>query len=374
MLIKARVLQIYKVFYPDLFGGIPYIIDAIRKVAPERIEHQVLVCSDKDTTPSTGVLRVHSFGNLFSLPFAPTYPLKLYRALQSVDISILHAPFLFGDLIFGLGMRRNVRLIVFWHSEIIRQKWLLPVIRPLIRRTLRRAESIFVSHPSVIDSSATLEGFRQKISVIPFPIDLSKYELNESDLNEVASLRERYGPRLVVACGRLVSYKGFDILIEAAKKIEAQFVIVGDGVDRESLERQIVSCGLTKRVHLVGSLPHRELICHLHAAHVFAFPSVTSAETFGIAQLEAMACGCPVVNSNLPTAVPHVARDQQEGITVAPGDIGELVAAVEHLLNDPALAKKLGQNGKERVKSDFATADFNQNIEKFLMLHQKRHD
>jgi glycosyltransferase involved in cell wall biosynthesis len=365
--LKTRVLQIYKVFYPDEYGGIPYVMDEIRRLSLEEFEHRILVCSDKDTTPSIEIDRVHSFGDLFSLPISPGYVFKLFKALKNVDVAVLHAPFPFGDLVFGLGLRRNVRLIVFWHSEILRQRWLALLLRPLFFRTLCRADEIIVSHQALIASSRSLRRFRNKVSVATFPINSSKYELGLRDHDRVNELRLLYESRLVVACGRLVRYKGFDVLIEAAKQLDAQVVIIGEGRERYALQQKIRMLDLTGRVHILGVLPHRDLVCYLHAANVFVLPSLDSSETFGIVQLEAMMCGCPVVNTALPTAVPEVARDGIEGITVAPGNPYQLADAIRVILNNPDIGRRLGSAGAARARETFAQDKFRNAFRKALV-------
>ena len=96
----------------------------------------------------------------------------------------------------------------------------------------------------------------------------------------------------------------------------------------------------------------------LHAARVFAFPSLTAAEAFGLAQLEAMAAGLPVVNTTLPTAVPHIARHEREGLSVAPANAQELAIALNRLLDDAAFAVQLGKAGQARVQLNYSPALF----------------
>jgi len=326
----------------------------------------LLVCSDKNAKSTSDVIRIKSFGNLFSLPIAPTYPFALLKRVNTSDIAILHAPFPYGDLVFGTGFGAKCKFCVFWHSDIVKQKWLGLLIRPLIKRTLARADKIFVSHQSVITSSLMLASFAEKIVIVPFPVRTSDYDLTTEQSARVSRIKQRYSNRLVVACGRLVTYKGFDVLVDAAHQVNANFVIIGEGNERQKLQAKIDALGLSDRVNLVGSLSHEELVCHLHAADIFVLPSITSAETFGIVQLEAMACSCPIINTRLSTAVPDVARDGIEAITVAPGRADELVAAIKMLLEDRALAARLGRQGAERVKMDFTSTAFATKIKNIL--------
>jgi glycosyltransferase involved in cell wall biosynthesis len=162
--------------------------------------------------------------------------------------------------------------------------------------------------------------------------------------------------------GRLVPYKGFPVLIEAMRDLDAQLVIIGEGPQRRQLEQQILESGLSDRVVLAGRVDADELRIMLRSANVFAFPSILPSETFGIAQLEAMACGLPVVNTSLPTGVPWVARHEREALTVPPGDSQALAYALRDLLDQPALARQLGEAGKLRARTLFSHEQFAKRI------------
>jgi rhamnosyl/mannosyltransferase len=157
----------------------------------------------------------------------------------------------------------------------------------------------------------------------------------------------------VVAVGRLVPYKGLDVLIEALAGLDATAMIVGDGAQAMRLRRLVVARGLADRVIFTGSISRERLRVLLHAARVFAFPSLTAKETFGIAQLEAMAAGLPIVNTALPSGVPTIARHGIEALTVPPGDPARLAEAIRHLLDSPGLAASLGRAGKARAMAEY---------------------
>jgi len=162
----------------------------------------------------------------------------------------------------------------------------------------------------------------------------------------------------VLAVGRLVPYKGFDILVEALAKLDATAMIVGDGVLNKRLRNLALARGLKDRVIFTGSVSRERLRVLLHASRVFAFPSINDRETFGIAQLEAMAAGRPIVNTALPTGVPLVARHGIESLTVPPGDPNALAEAIGRLLDFPEFAAKLGYAGKIRAQAEYDQRQF----------------
>ncbi len=234
-------------------------------------------------------------------------------------------------------------------------------MEPLVRRTLRRAEAIVVSNAILLRSSPLLREFAEKCHVVPFGVDVSKYDwpVQRPDDDDAELGRGR----LVLACGQLVPYKGFDVLVRAAVGQRFEVWIIGEGPERARLERMIRSLGVADRVRLLGSAPHAKLAKFMCTADVFVLPSVTNAETFGIAQLEAMAAGLPIINTSLDTAVPRVARHGIEAITVPPGNHARLAEAIKTLLRDPERRRCMGQAARLRAMTQYSSDAFRKGIE-----------
>jgi len=351
---RLRILHAYKTYLPETEGGIPA---AIRSLAAMPECESLVLATRPPLAPrrllvdGVPVERAAAFGEALSLPLAPLFPLALRRAARQADLVALHTPFPLGDL--GLLLARGVPLVVHWHADIIRQRRAARLLSPLIRRTLARAARIVVSHPGAADASPWLAPVAATCAVVPYGVDAEAWaHPSPGEAAEAERLRAEH-PRLVAALGRLVPYKGFEVLVEAMAAVDGTAVIVGEGPERARLAARIAALGLGRRVLLAGRLPRAQVKALLHAARVFAFPSVSAAEAFGIAQLEAMACGLPVVNTALPTAVPWVARDGAEAVTVPPGDAAALAAALTALLDDPARAAALGAAGRARVRAEF---------------------
>ncbi|MGY4305773.1 glycosyltransferase involved in cell wall biosynthesis/ABC-type polysaccharide/polyol phosphate export permease [Bradyrhizobium sp. USDA 4369] len=359
---RFSVLHVFKVFYPDLFGGTLTVIRDICAGLAHAAASSVLVCSDAprprhEIVNGIPVERVRSLGNLLSLPIAPTYPLRLWRRIAAYDLVALHAPFPLADLVFAFGLGRARPLVVHWHADIVSHGRLRWLVEPLMRRTLQRAEAIIVSDAALATRTALLRDVANKCHVVPFGVDLRKFAALENG--------ERPGSagRRVVACGRLVPYKGFDILIRAAAGHDFEVRIIGEGRERAHLQQLIDGFGVADRVRLLGSLSDPEMVGEIGAADVFVMPSVTNAETFGLVQLEAMAAGRPIINTALDTGVPRVARDGLEAVTVPPGDAVALAGAINALLADPARRRRMGDAARQRAATHFAAAAFDQGIE-----------
>ncbi len=363
-----RVLHAYKVYFPDSYGGIPQVIETLTGLSRRGLETFILVARGLGfgrsfRTDSAAVQAVSSLGTVLSMPIAPTYPFTLARRSRRVDVVVCHAPFPLADLGIMLFFPRRTALVVHWHAEVIGRPLLWALLSPLIRRTLKRADLIVIADPAMLQNSRLLAPHAAKCVVLPFACDAAYWgQLDPAQQAAVEAIRTRF-PRLIVAIGRLVTYKGYEILLQALRRLDAQAVIIGDGPLRSHLEQVARDLGVASRVTLLGAQERDQLKQYIHAARVFAFPSVTSAEAFGIVQLEAMAAGLPVVNTALTTAVPNVARDGREGLTVPPNDPAALAGAIGRLLDDAALAQRMGAAGQVRVRAEFDLVQFLPNAE-----------
>ncbi len=364
-----RVTHAYKIFRPDIEGGIPAVISQLARLRESGVEVSVLTVRAKGSTrrfdlDGTAVSAMRSFGEISSMPISPVFPLALKQAALTCDVLALHAPFPLNDLGMALGVPDDTAVVVHWHAEILGRKAVMPLVAPLVRRTLARADRIVVSDQSIIDGSPFLGPHAGKCAIVPYGIEPGEWsDPNDSTLKQADALRVKH-PRLVISMGRLVPYKGFPVLLKALQQIDGEVVIVGHGSEYQHLKQLAAEFGVADRLILTGFLPRDAMKAWLHAAKAFVLPSVTTAEAFGIVQIEAMAAGLPVVNTSLPTAVPTIARDGLEGFTVPPNEAGPLADAVNRLLKNPQLAINLGSAGRERVTAEYSEAVFLDRIHK----------
>jgi rhamnosyl/mannosyltransferase len=153
--------------------------------------------------------------------------------------------------------------------------------------------------------------------------------------------------------GRLVSYKGLDVLLRAMAGTSLTVVVVGDGPLRRSLHEDIERLGLGRQVILVGRVSDAELPRYYQAADYFVFPSTTPAEMFGISLIESLSCGTPVITTALRSGVREVNDAGVTGLEVPPGDAGALRAAMQRLAGDSELRSRMGRAGRRRVEERF---------------------
>jgi rhamnosyl/mannosyltransferase len=166
--------------------------------------------------------------------------------------------------------------------------------------------------------------------------------------------------------GRLIYYKGADVLVRAMEGVDADLVLVGRGPLESELRESVVARRMTDRVTFLPNVEQDELVAWYHAADVFALPSVARSEAFGLVQLEAHTSGTPVVSTNLTTGVPYVNEDGVTGLVVEPGDVRALADALDRLVNDDELRVRLGSQARERALERFT---LDRMIEETLQLY-----
>jgi glycosyltransferase involved in cell wall biosynthesis len=290
-------------------------------------------------------------------PVCPSMPWHALRRHWRTPFDIAHLQFP-ADPMAHLAyemLPRSVRRVIGWHSDIVRQQGLLKLYRPLLNRSLRRADAIIAATPAHISSSGQLAAVRDtaRFRVVPYGFELSRFRERPPLADD---LRARHAGRLLLfALGRHVYYKGFEFLIRALASIpQATLALGGQGPLTPELRRIARDAGVADRVEFLGRIPDPELPAWYHACDVFCLPSVEPAEAFGIVQVEAMACARPVVCCQLNNGVNWVNRDGETGLAVPPADSAALADALTRLQKDTALRARLGEAGRRRAFSVFS--------------------
>ena len=346
------ILHIGK-FYPPYAGGMETHLEDLATNLKQFANVRVIVANTekRSVTQRMAGVTVHRAGTIGYLAGAPISPGMVAAIKRSpAHIVHIHWPNPAAVLAYAASGHRG-RLVFTYHSDVVRQKVWGSLFHPILKLVMARCAAIICTSRNYVQSSPDLRPFRKRCHVIPYGIATEK--LAAPDRSAVENLRRKYGPRIVLAVGRLVYYKGFEYLIRAMRSVNARVVIVGDGPLRERLGSLASEYGVTDRVVFAGQKNGKDLVPYFHAADVFALPSVARSEAFGIVQIEAMACGKPVINTSLDSGVPSVSLDGITGLTVPPADSESLAAAINRLLSDDELRSRLGEAGRARVAGEF---------------------
>ncbi len=285
---------------------------------------------------------------------------RLWRCLnlEDVDLVHLHAPNFFSTAALLLRLwtcQRDVPVVITHHSDVIGRQMLRAIVMPLYSRLALRARAVIVTSDKYARLSADIPS-GAKIVVIPLGIHMPTHVPNPGLRAEAAAWRNALcGDAPTIAfVGRHVRYKGLDVLVRALAQIpEAHLLIAGDGPLRKATEHLAAALGVGPRTHFLGAIDETQKLKLLAAADAFAFPSTEVTEAFGIALLEAMAAGVPVVATDLPTGVTDIARHGETALVVPPADADALAAALQDILSDRILAARLTVAALARVQHDF---------------------
>ncbi|MDE0142210.1 MAG: glycosyltransferase [Caldilineaceae bacterium] len=354
-----KVLLLYKDYYPVLGGIENHISLLARGLRQKGVDASVLVTNTgKDTSrqaiDGVPVIKTGRQAHFLSTPISLPFFAELRRQLADVDLVHLHAPYPpaeFAQLLLG----RSKPAVITYHSDIVRQRRTGKLYAPLLRKVLQRAALVAVSSPAYIESSPFLQDIRKKCRVVHFGIELERFAETGQVRDDAQRLRTQYNDLpLLLFIGRLRHYKGVDVLIRAMHRIRAKLLIVGTGPMQEAWQSLAQTEDLAGKVFFLGDASERECLAARYAADLFVLPSTNRAEALGIVQLEAMACGMPVVCTELGTGTSYVNRNGVTGLVVAPSDPQALAAAINRLLVSPALRAKMGSEGRRRVREEFS--------------------
>jgi glycosyltransferase involved in cell wall biosynthesis len=304
----------------------------------------------EETVAGVRLIRAAEWARALSAPFCPSMPAHLARL--KADVFHLHYPSPTGELSWLL-VRPPGAMVITWHNDIIRQAAFVPIYRPFIHALLRGADAVMPTSEPQIGSSEFLRQYREKCTVVPHGVDLEPFEHMEEHAAFAAALRARHGAPVTLFVGRLVYYKGLDVMLAAMRDVPGTLVVVGEGPARAALETQCRALGLSGRVLFAGRVP--DIVPYLAAADVGVLPSSHRTENFGLSMVEMMAGGRPVVCTELGTGTSFVNQNGETGIVVPPGDAAALSGAVRRLLEDDALRCRMGEAARARARRLFST-------------------
>ncbi|WP_395001726.1 glycosyltransferase [uncultured Helicobacter sp.] len=346
---KAKILLLGK-FYPPTIGGIETTMQDICEglnasgfVCDVLCSHTRWHFGYEIAQSGARIYRTKSYGKLASTSITPQMIFTLRRLAQGYDIIHLHLPDPMANLALMCANLRDKKIILHWHSDIIKQKHLLKLYMPLQSWLLRRANLIIGTSPKYLEQSPFLQAYKHKCVAIPSGVQLPA-QITPPPKRNLTQL---------FALGRLVPYKGFEYAIKMMQHLpkEYRLCIGGKGELESSLKQLVASLKLQDSVEFLGFIADESLPRFYQECGIFIFSSISKNEAFGLVQVEAMSYGMPVVSCAIEgSGVDWVNEHGYSGIVVPPKDPRALARAVEQIAKDYA---RFSQNAKARYYEHF---------------------
>jgi glycosyltransferase involved in cell wall biosynthesis len=341
------IVHVYKDYYPVL-GGIENHVRLLAE-AQATAGHSVtvLACARGGRTTveernGVRLVKAARLATLASMPISVSQPAMLARL--EADIVHIQSPYPLGEAAnWALG--RAGATVITYQSDVVRQRFLLRLYGPILRRVLRAADLIIVTSRPYVESSPWLRPVAGSCRVVPLGIDVTCF---------APASRPAPGPITALFVGRLRYYKGLDTLLEALAELpDVRAEIVGDGPMRAELERRAGELGVSGRARFVGEIDDGELASVYRRAHLFVLPANARAEAFGLVLLEAMASGLPCVTTEVGTGTSWIVQNGDTGLVVPPRNAHALADAIGSLAADAEMRAAMGRAGRRRVERVF---------------------
>jgi glycosyltransferase involved in cell wall biosynthesis len=355
-----RVTMVVKL-YPPWIGGLELHVAQLSETISAlhsdlRISvvtaHATPARATREEVRGVSIRRATTLGRFARTPIA----LGMRKLVQDSRPHIIHyhSPCPWAEAL--APVHGDARIVVTYYHDVVRQKYLLPIYRPVIRRLLRRADRVVAWSPELVATSPMLGEFRHKVTISAGGIDTTRFVPTPSSREHARTLRAKWAPRgpLVLFVGRLVYYKGIEYLLRAMVHVPGTLLVVGRGDEHGRLVSIACNLGLSERVHFLAEVDGTELPALYQASDVLVLPSSAPTETFGLVQVEAHVSGVPTICTDLPTGVTSVNRHELTGLVVPPADSEALAAALRRLTSDGDLRRRLGEAAQQRAVREFA--------------------
>jgi glycosyltransferase involved in cell wall biosynthesis len=360
--LPMKVLHVYRTYFPDPPGGLQEAIRQICLAASSfGVESRIFALSPNPhpaqlDRPEGLVVRERSWWAPASCDLGGMAALQRFSEQAAwADVLHFHFPWPYADLLNLLPVAKRPKVMTY-HSDIVRQRFLLRLYGPLMRRTLRSMDAVVATSPAYIQTSPFLNRLvhEQRLKAIPLGIEDHFVRRAQGDVeSEVLKRLNLTGRGFVLALGVLRYYKGFHTLVEAAGMIGKPIVIAGSGPEEGKLKVLAGALG-ADNVIFAGQVTDPEKRDLLHACTLLALPSHLRSEAFGMVLIEASMYAKPMVCCEVGSGTSFVNIDGETGFVVPPEDPESLAKAINRLMEDDDLAKDYGMAARQRYERMFS--------------------
>jgi len=360
-----KILMITPYFPPRKGGVENYTYNLSKKLSGKGYELTVLSTGNtvEETYDNFKVIRIKNKLSISNTPIDMLLPFKLSKILKKGDFDIVNAhmpvPF-YADIAAITSKINNIPFILTYHNDVIKYGP-LKILSSLYNKsalqlTLRLADKIITPSPYVYNESPIMRKFADKTFLIPPGVDPNIYKPGKSFARRKYNLPQDSKIILFVgAMNRGHAHKGVSILLKAFSEVrsnDAHLVLVGGGNMIPEYKKLAKFLGIANKTTFTGFIDEKSLIDLYRGSYMLVLPTVTAAEGFGMVLIEANACGKPVIGSKIG-GIKYVIKEGETGLLVPPGDPNELANAMERLLDDERLAKKMGSKGRKMVQENY---------------------
>lgn len=368
-----KILHVCK-YYAPYVGGVEQVEKDVVDSLKEENEQKVICFNhergDKEeNVDGVEVVRVACQAKISSQSIALGYGKALKKLMNEFEPSVVvfHYPNPFAAHYLLKYAKKNFRLILYWHLDIIKQKILGKLFYGQNKKLLQRADTVIATSPNYLKSSEWLSSVREKCVVIPCPLSKSGLALSPAVSEQAEKIRERYKGKIICfALGRHVPYKGMEYLVRASKLLDdgVKILIGGRGPLTDELKEKAKG---DDKVEFLGRISDEAVAAYTAACDIFCFPSVTKNEAFGIALADGMSYGKPAVTFTIDgSGVNYVSLNGVTGIEAENGNVEKYAEAIKTLAKDEELRKKYGAAAAERAKNLFTREKFTESIKGLL--------
>ncbi|PVH25827.1 glycosyltransferase [Sphingobacterium corticibacter] len=354
---KGKILQIGK-FYP-IRGGVEKVMYDLMLGLSKRQIHCDMLCASTENYEARDI-QLNEYARIIIVPtqlklaatmLAPAMISKLRKIKKHYDAIHIHHPDPMACLSLFLSGYQG-KVVLHWHSDIVKQKKLLLLYKPLQRWLIKRADIIVGTSPTYVQESPFLKKVQHKVTYIPIGVEPLQPQKSISQV-----IREKYtGKKIIFALGRLVEYKGYNHMIEAMKLLDDSYLLIigGKGPLKEDLLALISRLDICNRVQLLDYIADDEVPCYFDICDIFCLSSTQKTEAFAIVQIEAMSLGKPVVSTHIEgSGVSWVNADGVSGFVVEKENPEALAKAIRHLAENQETYQKLSAGARMRYERLF---------------------
>jgi glycosyltransferase involved in cell wall biosynthesis len=286
---------------------------------------------------------------LNAAPLSYDYIKTFRKTVRHYDIIHVHSPNPLAEI---LTLITDKKVIIHWHSDIVRQKISYFFYKPIQQKVLKKADKLIATSPQYLETSKQIKTYKNKAIVIPLGLNPKRLKINEEDLRKFDKIKEKISnKKVVLAVGRLIEYKGFEYLIEASQflKDDTVVLIAGGGPLYGALRDKIKKLNLKDKILLLGRV--NNVSVYMKNCDLFCLPSISRNEAFGLVLVEALYFGKPLVTTNVEgSGMNYVNKHNETGLVVPPKNSKALAEAINAILSDEKLYEKFSKNALERFK------------------------